>query len=136
MTPAVRRAIRGIFTVLALLALVAGTARAQSGNVNGSIEGTIKDASGGLLPGVTVTIRNLDTGEDRVVVTDSNGLFRAPLLPLGSYKVTAELSGFKKYEQTGIPLNAGAAAVINVSMEVGKVEEVVSITADAAVVDL
>jgi len=136
MTAVVRRSLRRSFAACACLAFLAGTASAQSGNVNGSIEGTIKDASGGLLPGVSVTIRNLDTGEDRVVVTDGNGLFRAPLLPLGTYRVTAELSGFKKYEQTGIPLNAGAAAVINVSMEVGKLEEVVSVTADAAVVDL
>ena len=130
-----RRWVQGLLPIVASLA-VAATAAAQSGNVNGSIEGTIKDASGGLLPGVTVTIHNLDTGEARVVVTDANGLYRAPLLPLGSYSVSAELSGFKKYEQTGIPLNAGAAAVINIPMEVGKVEEVVSVTADAAVVDL
>ena len=86
--------------VAALLALAAGAARAQSQAVNGTIEGTIKDASGGLLPGVTVTVHNTDTGAERVVVTDANGLYRAPLLPLGTYQVTAELSGFKKSQQT------------------------------------
>src|SRR5438874_5492599 len=134
MTASTRRLIRGAFALVAALALSAGLAQAQT--ANGSIEGTIKDSSGGLLPGVTVTIHNADTGEQRVVVTDANGLFRAPLLPLGSYKVSAELSGFKKYEQTAIAIGAGSAAVINVSMEVGKVEEVVSVTGESPVVDL
>ena len=122
--------------VLALLGLAATAARAQSQAVNGTIEGTIKDASGGLLPGVTVTVHNTDTGAERVVVTDANGLFRAPLLPLGTYQVTAELSGFKKSQQTGIPITAGSSAVINIALEVGGVTEVVSVQADAAVVDL
>jgi len=122
--------------IFACLALTVGAAYAQSQAVNGTIEGTIKDASGGLLPGVTVTIHNTDTGAERVVVTDANGLYRAPLLPLGTYKVTAELPGFKKYEQVNIPITAGSSAVINIAMEVGGVSEVVSVQADSTVVDL
>ena len=122
--------------LLAVLTLAAAAASAQSQAANGTIEGTIKDASGGLLPGVTVTVRNTDTGAERVVVTDANGLYRAPLLPLGKYRVSAELAGFKKYEQTDIPITAGSAAVINMSMEVGGVTEVISVVSDAAVVDL
>jgi hypothetical protein len=121
---------------VALLAVAAGPVRAQSQAVNGTIEGTIKDASGGLLPGVTVTVHNTDTGAERVVVTDANGLYRAPLLPLGKYDVSAELAGFKKQVQTAIPLTAGSSAVINIAMEVGGVSEVVSVVSDAAVVDL
>jgi hypothetical protein len=136
MAEASRRRVRGVLMVLALLALAAGGAHAQSQAANGTIEGTIKDASGGLLPGVTVTIHNTDTGSERVVVTDANGLYRAPLLPLGTYQVTAELAGFKKQQQTGIPITAGSAAVINILMEVGGVSEVVSVQSDAAVVDL
>jgi hypothetical protein len=122
--------------IITCLALTAGAAFSQSQAVNGTIEGTIKDASGGLLPGVTVTIHNTDTGAERVVVTDANGLYRAPLLPLGTYKVSAELAGFKKYEQTNIPIVAGSSAVINIAMEVGGVSEVVSVQADSTVVDL
>ncbi|HEX9368144.1 MAG TPA: TonB-dependent receptor, partial [Vicinamibacterales bacterium] len=118
------------------LLFVTGSARAQSQAANGTVEGTIKDASGGLLPGVTVTVHNTDTGAERVVVTDANGLYRAPLLSLGNYQVSAELQGFKKQVQTAIPLTAGSTAVINISMEVGGVSEVVSVRADAAVVDL
>src|SRR5690349_13859415 len=122
--------------VVACLALTVGAAFAQSQAANGTIEGTIKDASGGLLPGVTVTIHNTDTGAERVVVTDANGLYRAPLLPLGTYKVSAELAGFKKHEQVNIPIVAGSSAVINIAMEVGGVSEVVSVQADSTVVDL
>src|SRR5258708_12073455 len=111
MTVNTRRWIRGAFTLVTALGLAAGSARAQSQAVNGTIEGTIKDASGGLLPGVTVTVHNTDTGAERVVVTDANGLYRAPLLPLGTYQVTAELSGFKKQQQTGIPITAGPSPV-------------------------
>ena len=59
-------------------------AAAQSTAINGSIEGVISDESGAVLPGVTVTVTNLDTGDTRVVVTNESGLYRAPLLPLGS----------------------------------------------------
>ena len=136
MAGGIRRQARSFFIVAALLALAAGPVRAQSTAVNGTIEGTIKDASGGLLPGVTVTVHNTDTGSERVVVTDANGLYRATLLPLGTYQITAELAGFKKLQQTSIPITAGSTAVINMSMEVGGVSEVVSVQADAAVVDL
>ena len=131
-----RRWAPGAILLVAMIALAAGPVRAQSQAVNGTIEGTIKDASGGLLPGVSVTIHNTDTGAERVVVTDANGIYRAPLLPLGTYQVTAELSGFKKYQQTNIPLTAGSTAVINMSMEVGGITEVISVQADSAVVDL
>ena len=83
----------------ALLSLsLAAPAFAQSQAANGTIEGTVSDSSGGVLPGVTVTITNVDTGAERVVVTNDKGLYRAPLLPLGTYKVVAELQGFKKFE--------------------------------------
>ena len=69
-----------------------------------------------MLPGVTVTITNVDTGAERVVVTNEQGLYRAPLLPLGTYRVVAELQGFKKFEQTGIKLSVGQTAVVNVTL--------------------
>jgi hypothetical protein len=136
MTARTRRWIRGAFALAAALALSVGSARAQSQAINGTIEGTLKDSTGGLMPGVTVTIRNIDTGAERVIVTNAQGLYRAPLLPLGTYRVTAELQGFKKYEQSGIGLSAGDTKVLNLTLEVGNMSEVVSVVADSAVVDL
>ena len=115
---------------------LATPAWAQGQAVNGTIEGTVVDESGGVLPGVTVTVVNTDTGDTRVAVTNESGVYRAPLLPLGAYRVSAELPGFRKYEQTGINLSAGQVAVVNVRLGVGAVTEVVSVTADTPVVDL
>src|SRR5262247_4936799 len=98
---------------------------AQSQAANGAIEGTVTDTSGAVLPGVTVTLTNLDTGLDRSMVTNEKGLYRAPLLPLGTYRVVAELQGFKKYEQTGIPLSVGQTQVINATLAVGTVSETI-----------
>ncbi len=125
-------------SLLALLfALVAVLpAAAQSTAINGSIEGVITDESGAVLPGVTVTVTNLDTGDTRVVVTNESGLYRAPLLSLGKYKVEAELQGFKKLEQTGINISAGQTAVISMKLGVGALTETIQVTADAPLVDL
>lgn len=126
-----------LLPLVAVVLLAASTPiLAQSQAINGAIEGTVKDPSGAVLPGVTVTIHHVDTGTDRVVVTNSSGVFRAPLLPLGTFKVSSALEGFKSYEQTGVEVRAGSNVVLNLVMEVGALTEVVSVTADAAVVDL
>ena len=126
--------VRALLTLLLSLSFVTSAA-AQGQAINGTIEGTITDESGGVLPGVTVTLTNTGTGDARVVLTNESGFYRAPLLPLGVYRVSAELSGFKKFEQTGISLSAGQVAVIDVRLGVGAVTEVVSVTADSPVVD-
>ena len=125
------------YMLSALLSLsLTAPALAQSQAINGTIEGTVYDSSGGVLPGVTVTVTNTDIGAQRSVVTNENGLYRAPLLPLGTYRVVAELQGFKKFERAGVTLSAGQTAVINVTLGVGQVSETVSVTADSPVVDL
>jgi len=120
-----------------VLALAFGTsAFAQSQAINGTIEGTVVDNQGAVLPGVTVTLANIETGDTRVVVTNESGLYRAPLLPLGTYRVSAELQGFRKFEQTGVTLSAGRTAVINITLNVGTVQETITVTGDAPLVDL
>lgn len=126
-------AFRGMAVLL--LVLVAVPVFGQSQAINGTIEGTIVDASGGLLPGVTVTVTNTDDGTTRTAVTNERGLYRAPLLSLGSYKVRAELDGFKAIEQSGIALSAGQTAVVNLTLEVGAMTEVVQVTAEAPIAE-
>ena len=127
-----------ILLAAALLVSSGGSsAFAQSQAANGSIEGTVADDSGGVLPGVTVTVTNTDTGAVRAVVTNESGLFRAPLLPLGTYTVSAELEGFKKFEQVGISLAAGQTVTVNVELSVGALTETVTVSAaDRPVLDL
>ena len=119
------------YALLMLLGLTPVPAAAQSQATNGTIEGAIVDASGAVLPGVTVTVTNVDTGIDRVVTTNEKGLFRAPLLTLGTYKVTAELQGFKRFEKSGVTLSVGETVVINASLSVGNVSETVDVSGDA-----
>jgi carboxypeptidase family protein/TonB-dependent receptor-like protein len=126
--------LKKLLSFLFVLALAA-PALAQSQAANGAIEGTITDTSGGTLPGVTVTITNVNTGLERSVVTNERGLYRAPLLPLGTYKVAAELPGFKKFEQSGITLSVGQTAVVNATLAVGAVSETITVNAESPLVD-
>jgi len=126
-----------ISAVLLWLLVCCAPAAAQSTAANGSIEGTITDASGGVLPGVTVTVTNVETGAERSVVTNELGLYRAPLLPLGTYRVVAELQGFKKFEQTGVQLLGGQTKVVNVTLAVGTVSETITVVSgDSQALDL
>src|SRR3954469_16994381 len=126
------RVFRVMFVLLVVLS-AASSSFAQSQSVNGTIEGTIVDESGAALPGVSVTVANLDTGDTRVVVSNEAGVYRAPLLPLGPYRVAAELQGFKKFEQQGLTISAGQSAVINVTLSVGSMAETVTVTSEAPV---
>jgi len=119
--------IRTLLSAALSLALAA-PALAQSTAANGAIEGTISDTSGGVLPGVTVTVVNTETGAERTVVTNEKGLYRAPLLPLGTYTVSAELQGFKKFEQKDIKLSVGQTQVVNAVLAVGTVSETITVS--------
>ena len=121
--------------IIALLVGGAGVARAQSQAANGNIEGTVTDNSGAALVAVNVTVTNTDTGATRTLTTNESGLYRAPLLTLGTYTVTAELQGFKKLSRSGITLSAGQTAVVNLSLEVGQFTETISVAVDVPIVD-
>ncbi len=127
---------RRLFALLVMV-LVAGASPAfgQSQAINGTIEGTVRDAQGGVLPGVTVTVTNTDTGAVRVVVTNEAGLFRAPLLPLGAYTLEFQMTGFAKRSRAGMALTAGQIVVVNETLTVGAQEQV-TVTADTPPVDL
>ena len=81
--------------------LLAFAAAAAAQGTNGVITGAIADPQGGVLPGVTVTVRNVETGIVRTAVTETDGQFRVPALPSGTYDVTAELQGFQSSEIKG-----------------------------------
>src|SRR5688572_31551927 len=89
------------------LVLFSAAALAQSQATTGVIEGTVTDATGGALPGVTVSIRNTATNYEQTLVTDSSGRYRAVLLPLGPYDVKATLSGFNTQTVKGLNLGVG-----------------------------
>ncbi len=103
--------------------------------VNASIEGTIQDKSGAVIPGVLVTVRNQETGVARTVTTDDHGYYRVLSLPVGPYDVSAEKDGFRRNLQTGIHLVVGQVAIVNLELEVGEVQQEVMVTGEAPLVN-
>jgi outer membrane receptor protein involved in Fe transport len=120
---------------LCAVVVLATPAFAQSQAAGGAIEGTITDQSGGLLPGVTVSIRNQATGIVRDTVTDAKGVYRAPLLPVGTYEVTASLSGFATTKRANLELTIGQTLTADLSLKVAGTREEVTVTAETPVIE-
>ncbi len=120
--------------VLVSLCICAGIVSAQE--ITGSIVGTVTDSKGGVVPNAKVTITNTDQQVVvRTLTTDDRGEYAAPLLPVGRYSVTAEIAGFKKVTQSGMVLNVNDKLAVNFSLEVGTVNETVSVEANPLQVD-
>jgi hypothetical protein len=117
--------------VVVFLAVLAPALFGQAAAINGQIEGAVTDPTGALIPGAKVTVENVETGYRREVVTGNEGLYRIPVLPLGTYKISVEAGGFRPYRREGVVISAGAIATVNVAMQVGNAETVVTVT-DAA----
>src|SRR5262245_8284637 len=100
------------------------------------LNGRVADESGAVLPGVTVTATQTDTGFTRSVVTETNGLYIVSNLPTGPYRLEVSLQGFRTYVQTGIVLQVGATPTINVVLSVGNIQETISVEAAAPLVDV
>lgn len=128
-----RRSGRTLAMLLLTFTLAALPAAAQT--TNGVISGVVGDAQGAVLPGVTLTLRNADTGFTRTLVTETDGRFRAGGLPPGRYAIRAELQGFGTVEVTDITVTVGSEAVRDVTMQVQGLQESVTVTAEAPVVD-
>jgi outer membrane receptor protein involved in Fe transport len=120
--------------ILAAAALVAIPSRAQT--VGGSIQGTITDSSGQPIPAAQVVVRNLGTGDTRELRTEPNGRYHAPLLPPGEYEIKASHTGFQTVDRRGIRLTVGQDAVVNISLEVGRMAEELVVDADVSRVNL
>ena len=124
---------RAMTAQLAVLLLVIGAAPlfAQS---TATIVGVVRD-SGGVLPGATVTVRNVDTGLTRSVPTGGDGAFRFPALPVGPYEIRAELAGFRTSVRSGVRLLVGQEAVVDMVLELGSIQETVTVSGEAPLVE-
>src|SRR5450759_337240 len=105
------------------------------GEVTASITGTVKDTSGAVVPSATVTVKNLESGLTRTAETDANGSYSVPSLPVGQYEVDTEKTGFKQEIRRGITLVVAQQAVVNLTLEVGNVEQQVTITGEPPMVN-
>lgn len=113
--------------------LVAGTHEAFAQNAQ--VIGTVKDGSGAVVPGVTVTAKNQETGLARTTVSDPQGDFRVPALPPGTYSVTFELSGFNTGTRSDLTLVIDQTATVNFTMKLATLSETVNVTGESAIVD-
>ena len=119
--------------LVALSVLIAGPATAQG---TAELAGRVTDGSGAVLPGVTVTVTQTNTGFTRTVVTDGTGQWVMPALPTGPYRLDVSLQGFRTYVQTGIVLQVGGTPTVNAVLQLGSLEETVTVEAATPLVDV
>ncbi|HUJ30297.1 MAG TPA: carboxypeptidase regulatory-like domain-containing protein [Candidatus Acidoferrum sp.] len=105
------------------------------GQTTGEIRGTAKDSSGAVVPGATVTAIMNGTAATRAVSADSNGAFDIPELTVGSYTVTGEAKGFKKFIATDVMVSIGHVTVVDISLQVGGSTDTVTVEANAVQVE-
>src|SRR5262245_31783262 len=102
----------------------------------GSIDGIVKDATGAVLPGATVTAKNAATGATLSTVTDAAGRFRFPSVQTGTYEVTASLVGFKPMAIPDVLVALGQIKTLDFGLPIGGVAESVEVLATSPVIDV
>jgi hypothetical protein len=125
-----KRVLGGLFGCLLMCAPLFA-----QGPANASIAGTVRDSSGSVLPGVTVTATQTDTGLMRTAITDATGGYIISNLPVGPYKLEFMLQGFRALVQTGIVLQVGGSPTVNVALELGNVEESVTVQGESPLIE-
>src|SRR6266496_516875 len=125
-----KRIVLAVFVMICAFSCVDAWAQATA-----QINGTAKDQSGAVLPGVEIHATQTETGISRDTITNETGSYVLPNLPIGPYRLEASLPGFRTYAQTGIVLQVNSSPAINVALEVGQVAETVEVQANAALVE-
>src|SRR5437867_9071559 len=121
--------------VLLMGMILAGGHLVSAQVTTATIAGVVQDSSGAVIPGVSVAIKNIDTGVSRTITTDEGGRYVVPDLSLGNYEVEAQLPGFQTEVRSGITLTVGRSAVVNFALKVGQVSDKVTITEEAPLVE-
>ena len=122
---------RSLFFVLVALLL---PAMAPAQTPLGAMAGTVLDQSGGVLPGATVTLTNTGTGQVMTTVSGDAGAFLFPQVPVGAYKVTVSLEGFKAAEFTDVNIAVGQQYSLTAKLSIGAQTETVTVTAGSSLV--
>ncbi len=118
-----------------LFSLLLALPLASAAQTTATLAGRILDSSGGVLPGVTIAVHQVETALRRSTVSAADGRYVLPSLPPGSYEIRAELSGFRPLVRQGITLTIAQTPVVDLTMSVGGVVEVVTIVAAVPVVN-
>ncbi|OFV91245.1 MAG: hypothetical protein A3H28_13410 [Acidobacteria bacterium RIFCSPLOWO2_02_FULL_61_28] len=117
------------------LLLVIGTVAVMAQLPTATILGVVKDGTGAVVPNASLTARNTETGQTRVTVAAADGSYRFSALPVGTYEVRVEQPGFQAAVRSGLTLTVSQEAVVHFSLEVGAIEQTVSVTAEAPLVN-
>src|SRR5262252_2895277 len=125
---------RPCIVMCVLLMLLAGMSYGQT--IGASVQGTINDTTGAVLPGANVAIKNSATGAILEFVTDEGGRYLAPVVQPGEYEIQVSLAGFQSVTRRGIRLAVGQRVVVDVKLEVGQVTNQVEVVADANPINL
>jgi hypothetical protein len=128
---AIRNAARNAAWLLTLVCSLTLAPAASAQQQLAAVQGTVMDSSKAFLPGVTISVTNLDTGATRTTTTNDAGVYRVPSLEPGRYEVSAELANFRKAVQSGVTLSVGATLGVNFTLETGVVTETVDVQAVA-----
>ena len=123
-----------VLGAMTMLVCLAPSVTAQSA-ATGNVEGIVTDSSGGVLPGVAVVVRNVETNVARESVTDATGRYHAAALQPGRYEVSAMLSGFSVKPIGNVVVLVGQTVPIDLKMQPAGISETVSVTAEAPLVD-
>src|SRR6267142_1325582 len=121
---------------IAIVLLIAlGTSPVFAQTSTATILGVVRDTTGALVPGVSITVKHVDTGLTRDAISNDSGGYNMPLLPVGAYELTTTMPGFKQAVRSGVNLVVGQQAVIDLTLEVGAAAEQVTITEEAPLVN-
>jgi len=116
------------------MALFAGAVFAQNTGA-GTINGTLTDPAGSVVPGAAVVVRNTNTGTERALVTNADGIYVAPFMQPGTYEITASKTGFGKIVRTELPLQVGQTLTVDIALPLETTTETVTVTGVSSVVD-
>jgi len=122
-----------IISVTFVLMLAVANLNAQGATA--AISGTVFDPTGAAIPGASITVKNVGTSFTRTIVSDDQGRYLAPELPIGVYEVQGSLAGFQTVVRRGIELTVGSHPVVDLHMAIGKAEETISVTGDISQVE-
>lgn len=127
--------VRDLTFALLATVLCAANAAAQASRVGATLEGTVMDSSGAVMPGSKISVQNALTSQSRTATTDERGLFRVEQLAVGSYEVRVDLAGFAQYRQTGVVLSLGQTVHLTIVLPLASASETITVKAQPSAID-
>src|SRR5436190_21623516 len=122
-------------TILIAAAIVLGSANLNAQGATAAISGTVLDPTGAAIAGASITVRNVGTAFSQTVVSNDQGRYLVPDLPIGEYEVQGSLPGFQTVVRRGIQLTVGSRPVVDLQLPIGKTEETISVTGEISQVE-